>query len=155
VTIKNILLATDFTACSDRAADDARECADRFGATLHLLHVVTDPLHLGWDGYSRAADLMDEVDTLKASAEQQLRRLGAQWGELRGRIETATAFGDPADEVLKYARAHDIGLIVCGTHSRRGLERAIMGSVAEKLVRRATCPVLTVGMDCAKAARAA
>jgi K+-sensing histidine kinase KdpD len=53
-------------------------------------------------------------------------------------------WGDPVDVILDYARAHDIGLIICGTHGRRGLDRLAMGSVAERLLRHAACPVLMV-----------
>jgi nucleotide-binding universal stress UspA family protein len=56
----------------------------------------------------------------------------------------ATAWGDPSDEVLKYADCHDIDLVVCGTHGRRGWNHFMMGSVAERIVRLARCPVLTV-----------
>ena len=145
MTIRNILLATDFTKCSDRAADNARDFAGRFKATVHLLHIITQPLHEAWAGYSRAADLVAEVDALEVSARRELDTLVAEWSELAGNIEITTGFGDPATEILKYACEHDIDLIVCGTHGRRGLERAVMGSVAENLVRRAGCPVLTVG----------
>jgi nucleotide-binding universal stress UspA family protein len=60
-------------------------------------------------------------------------------------VEIAAPAGDPADAVIQYANEHGIDLIVCGTHGRRGLDRFVMGSVAERIVRLAPCAVLTVG----------
>jgi nucleotide-binding universal stress UspA family protein len=62
----------------------------------------------------------------------------------KDRLVVATAVGDPQEQILEYARANGIDLIVCGTHARRGLERLVMGSVSERLVQFAPCPVLTV-----------
>jgi nucleotide-binding universal stress UspA family protein len=61
-----------------------------------------------------------------------------------GRVEVATAIGEPAHEILAFAKAQHADLVVIGTHGRTGLQHALMGSVAERVVRRATCPVLTV-----------
>jgi nucleotide-binding universal stress UspA family protein len=61
-----------------------------------------------------------------------------------GQVEAATAIGEPAHEILAFAKAQSADLVVIGTHGRTGLQHALMGSVAERVVRRATCPVLTV-----------
>jgi nucleotide-binding universal stress UspA family protein len=121
--IEKILLATDFSRPSDAAAQVAAEHARRFGARVHVLHVV-------WPG----AD--PTPDPRLAQLAQELR--GA------GEVVTAVESGVPAAEIVRYATRHGIDLIVLGTHGRTGVTRTLIGSVAERVVRTAPCPVLTV-----------
>jgi nucleotide-binding universal stress UspA family protein len=118
------LLPTDFSEASDGAARVARDLAGETGAILHVVHVVppvTDP----------------------ANAAERLADVGRQLADGR-RIETALLSGRIAHEIVRYARARRIDLIVLGTHGRTGFSRAILGSVAEAVVRLAPCLVLTV-----------
>jgi nucleotide-binding universal stress UspA family protein len=122
--VEDILFATDFSDASSAAAQLARDMAHRTGATLHVVHVVppvTDPA--------------DSTDRL----EREARRLGSGIS-----MESALLSGRPARQIVDYARQKRIGLIVLGTHGRSGFSRAILGSVAEAVVRLAPCPVLTV-----------
>ena len=122
--LAEVLFPTDFSAPSDAAAGVARELARESGARLHLLHVVplaTDP------GDSAAL----------------LRRLATALGEGL-RVETAHLSGRVARSIVGYARDKGIDLIVLGTHGRTGVSHAILGSVAEAVVRLAPCLVLTV-----------
>jgi nucleotide-binding universal stress UspA family protein len=80
----------------------------------------------------------------EAEARLQLEKVAESTGLRTDHVVLATAWGDPADEILKYAREHAVDLVVCGTHGRRGVDRLIMGSVAERVLRLAPCPVLTV-----------
>jgi universal stress protein A len=63
------------------------------------------------------------------------------------KVEVATSIGEPAHEILDFAKAQRVDLVVIGTHGRTGIQHALMGSVAERVVRRSTCPVLTVRPD--------
>jgi universal stress protein A len=104
------------------------------------LHVVTEPLHEAWSGFVPAKSFMETTDRLQREARHRLEELVSH----DQRVIVATAWGDASDEILKYARNHDIDLVVCGTHGRRGWNHLVMGSVAERIVRLAPCPVLTV-----------
>ena len=122
-----LLLPTDFSENSEAAGLVAREIARRWGARLHIAHVVsplTDP----------------------ADAAARLTRLSAVLGEGL-RVETALLSGRVGRQIIDYARDKKIGLIVLGTHGRTGVSRALLGSVAESVVRLAPCPVLTVPGD--------
>jgi nucleotide-binding universal stress UspA family protein len=121
---RDVLFATDFSAASEEAARVAREMARQWGARLHVVHVVPPVTDPGW-----GAD--------------QLKRLAGPPAE-GIQIETALLSGRPARAILSYARDKGVGLIVLGTHGRTGVSRAMLGSVAESVVRMAHCPVLTV-----------
>jgi nucleotide-binding universal stress UspA family protein len=84
------------------------------------------------------------VQRLEGEACKEIGQLSALADVQPGRLVVATVWGDASEQILKYAATHRIDLIVCGTHGRHGWDRVIMGSVAERLVRLAPCPVLTV-----------
>jgi nucleotide-binding universal stress UspA family protein len=107
-----------------------------------------------WASYAPAAEIIGTIDRLEADARLRLERMVPSDDLTGGRVVVATEWGDPVDEILKYASRHDIDLIVCGTHGRRGWNHLVMGSVAENVVRLAPCPVLTVPAHAAAAAAA-
>jgi len=144
IALKNVLVATDFSECSQAAVAQARALAEAFSARVHLLHVVTEPLHEVWACYAPGADFLTLVEKLQAGARERLALIASPDEVASGRVVLAAVWGDPCDEVLKYARAHNVDLIVCGTHGRRGWDHVVMGSVAQSVVRTAPCPVLTV-----------
>lgn len=136
IALNHILVATDFGEASDAALTYGRALARTFGATLHVLHVVenffmrptvADPYLLQATAAKRLNELLTDEDrvTLRAHAV----------------IETS---GAPAAAITAYARSANIDLIVMGTHGRGAVEHLLMGSVAERVVRTAPCPVLTV-----------
>ena len=155
ITLKNILVATDFSECSERAVEEARALAKGFDARLHMLHVVTEPFHEVWAGYAPAVDFVGILKKYHADARRRLESVCPHKEVTSGRVVIATAAGDPVDEILRYAQAHDVNLIVCGTHGRHGLEHVLIGSVAERVVRLAPCPVLTVSATPPRATAAA
>jgi nucleotide-binding universal stress UspA family protein len=145
LAIKNILVPTDFSEASDAALTYGRELAGRFGATLHLLH-ATDNLQLAALGEPYYGEtLMDLQRTIEATARKRLEELAIDSDRsgppTRRTAVTSTA---PALAIVEYARSHQIDLIVMGTHGRGPLTHLVMGSVAERVVRIAPCPVLTV-----------
>jgi nucleotide-binding universal stress UspA family protein len=144
IALKNILVPTDFSECSVAAVRQGSVLAAAFDASLHLLHIATAPFSEPWAGYTPGAEFVHIVRRLDAEGRQQLETMARSTGLRAEQVVLATAWGDPADEILKYAREHAVDLVVCGTHGRRGFDRLIMGSVAERVLRLAPCPVLTV-----------
>lgn len=145
MTLKNVLVATDFSEASDAALTYGRTLARMFGATLHVLH-VTENVYLrsfGSEAYVPAVpDLQAEVDE---AARKQLDALvidsDGSGPATRKVLRTANA---PAREIIEYAAAEGIDLIVMGTHGRTGFAKLFLGSVAERVLATAPCPVLTV-----------
>lgn len=144
MTVKTILVPVDFSAHSMRALESGKTLADKFGASLHVLTVVPDPFVLPDPGPWYVPLPENYGKGLREDAESHLRGLLTQDEQARFRAETAVAFGDPYREILEYAKRASIDLIVMGTHGRGGVAHALMGSVAEKIVRTASCPVLTM-----------
>lgn len=140
-----ILVPTDFSATSDAALDYARTLAERFGASLHLLHVV-DNAYLSGDMasemYTPAISSIREALLKDVEGRLALRLPDGDRKRFRG--TTQALVGTGARTIVDYAAAHGIDLIVMGTHGRSGLAHLLMGSVAERVVRLAPCPVLTV-----------
>ena len=143
--IRTILVPTDFSGASDRALTYARSLADAFGATIQLLHVFENPFAAGafMDMYTPAPD--DYVERLHQQAQTKLEELLTQTERATSRGVVATRMGLPAQEILDYARDHGtVDMIVIATTGRGRVSRFVMGSVADKIVRAAPCPVLTV-----------
>jgi glycine betaine transporter len=140
-----ILVPTDFSEPSDAALDYAKEIASRFGASLHLVHVMEDPVVTGVFGApTYVPDSPGASAALRADAEFRLtQRLNAAT-RAGFCVTSEVLYGPNAPTIVKRARELAIDLIVMGTHGRTGMAHAIMGSVAERVVRFAFCPVLTV-----------
>ena len=142
--IKRILLPTDFSEDSNHAMKYACELADRFAAELHVLHIIQELSALipqGGLSYMPPANLVEE---LKEEASKEITQVPPEdWSEEHNVVRHVTE-GTPFLEVVRYAKEHEIDLIVMGTHGRTGLAHMLLGSVAEKVVRKAGCPVLTV-----------
>jgi nucleotide-binding universal stress UspA family protein len=140
---KRICCPIDFSDASRAAMELAADLARRFGAELVLVHAYPVPGYTFPDGSVVASPRM-----MQELADQAARHLAEWRGEAEKlgvpRVTTATAVGEPAGEILAYAAEHRVDVLVLGTHGRTGLEHALMGSVAERVVRRAKIPVLTV-----------
>jgi universal stress protein A len=141
--IKRILVPVDLGNSSERALDYARTMAERFDASLVLLHVVPNPY------VTAASDVylpppQEFLDELEQDARTQLNGLVAErdWGRLK--VESVVKVGNPQIEIVEYAVAAQVDLIVMGTHGRTGVAHLVLGSVAERVVRTAPCPVLTL-----------
>jgi nucleotide-binding universal stress UspA family protein len=135
--IQTILHATDFSDRSQPAFQMACALARQLGARLILLHVAVPPVAVYGEGM---------MATLPVNDLEAIRRqlLDVKVPDPQVPIERRVVEGDPAEEIVRVARDVPCDLIVLGTHGRSGLERLLMGSVAEQVVRRAVCPVLTV-----------
>jgi nucleotide-binding universal stress UspA family protein len=145
VTWKKILVATDFGEASAAALRYGRELATAFAATLRLLHVAEDlsVTGLGVNGY---VGLPPEVlQDIERAARQQTEDLVTDDDRRLLKAEAITISSNRiAGTIVEYARANAVDLIVVGTHGRRALSHMMLGSVAERVVRTAPCPVLTV-----------
>jgi nucleotide-binding universal stress UspA family protein len=140
---KRICCPIDFSDASRAAMEMAADLSRRFGADLVLLHAYPVPGYTFPDGSVVASPKM--LQDLAEGAQRHLEewrgeaeRLGAP------RVATAKSAGDAAKEIVSFARDEGVDLLVLGTHGRSGLEHALMGSITERVLRKAHCPVLTV-----------
>jgi nucleotide-binding universal stress UspA family protein len=145
IQLKRILVPVDFSEFGKHALRYGCEFARRFGADLHLLHVLEDAYPMVPEAGMLLPAQTDYLAELRVSAQKAIEKLPeGDWANGIGEVIRHVETGTPFLEVIRYARAHDIDLIVIGTHGRSGLVHMLMGSVAEKIVRKSPCPVLTV-----------
>jgi len=140
VTLERILVPVDFSDCSLDALEYAAVVAQQAKASLLLLHVL-EPVSYGLDftlGHSRTREQVREAWT------KRLEELASSLTVPHVPVESRLRGGLPADSILDSARTLPCDLIVMGTHGRRGISHAFSGSVAEAVLRKARCPVLTV-----------
>ncbi len=140
--IKEILFPTDFTEGALHALPYAADMARSCQAKLHIIHVIYD-VATASGLYVPHVSFDQMYQDLEKSARKELENFG--FDELKGlkNVEYAVLRGIPYEEILKYAQEKNISIIVLGTHGRKGLDRFLFGSTAEKVVRYSTCPVLT------------
>jgi nucleotide-binding universal stress UspA family protein len=139
----NILVAVDFSQTSDDAMATAAELSRPGHAQVHLLHVVPDvavPIATDPIAYDFTPFLQQGIDT----ARQRLAEAAARHGFEPALLTTAVESGAPAAEIVRYADKHAIDLIVLGAHGHGFVDRLLIGSVAERVARRAPCAVLMV-----------
>jgi universal stress protein A len=140
--LKRILVPTDFSAPADEALDYALSLGRPFGAAVTLLHVFEDPFALSL--YSEQyvpmpPEMRDEIlDHIRARLAERVARSG------RTDVTSIILTGPTAPTIAESAREQKADLIVMGTHGRHGVTHLLLGSVAERVVRTAPCPVLTV-----------
>lgn len=142
--LQSILCPTDFSEFSEHAIRYACELAEKFGAELHLLNVLQDYAEVARGSGEMFVPFTDWLPELRKQSQDQLaKQPGPEWSP-KVHVHRTTRVGPPVDEIAKYAKEHNIDLIVQGTHGRRGVKHMLLGSVAENIVRYAPCPVLTV-----------
>jgi universal stress protein A len=138
---KVILVPTDFSPASAKALEYAQLLGARFNGSLNLLHVVEDPVAtVGPEAY--VVDLPALREQIVHDAERRLAEVAAPLSGVT--VTTEVLVGSPARAIAKVAADRGAGLIVMGTHGRGGLAHLLLGSVAERVIRTAHCPVLTV-----------
>jgi nucleotide-binding universal stress UspA family protein len=139
---KNILVPTDLSDGADEALDYACELARTFGAKIHLLNVIGIPaLGVPELGVALTGSVIDSIVRDNQSALDRIAETKRQQVDI-GEVLLRT--GDARDVINQTAKELNCDLIVMGTHGRRGVSRALLGSVTETVVRTAPCPVLTV-----------
>ena len=132
MNVRNILCPVDFSDHSQYALRQAEQLAREYDAELHLIYV--EDIGPPGVGYTTEREL--------EKSKHLLESISCDTTDLA--IHRKLLLGDPADEICEYASANQIELIVIATHGRTGIKRVVMGSVAEAVVRRAACPVMTV-----------
>ncbi len=133
-----ILHPTDFSERSQCAFGLACSLARDHGARLVVLHVASPPMI----AFGNGVPVHDQLEDNRVPLEKKLHEIQPSGSELR--IEHRLERGDPAERILRVAHETGCDLIVMGTHGRSGLGRMLMGSIAEEVLRKATCPVLTI-----------
>jgi len=153
IRLKRILVPTDFGEVADAALTYGRELARTFGANLDVLHVADNVFarSIGIEGY---VSTFPEVQRdIEETARIQLDRLvGDEDRALLGARAVIRTSNSPASAIVAYSRDANVDLIVMGTHGRSGLAHALLGSIAERVVQHAPCPVLIVPRRAARAA---
>ena len=138
---QRILVPTDGSTGTERAIEHAADLAAVHGATVHCIYVVNSgsytslPMDTSWEGIGDV--LRGEGESAIERAEEILRERGVD-------VEARLVDGSPSREIVRYAEREDCDLIVMGTHGRGGIDRLLLGSVAEHVVRSSSVPVLTV-----------
>jgi len=140
ITLRKILVPVDFSKHSAHAMQYGEEFAARFRAELHLLHSFETMPIMSGDGAYFPPDVAAEEE---AAATRTLEGLKVNTVD-EAQVVRKLKHGHPFVEIVRYAKDNEIDLIVMGTHGRGAIAHMLLGSVAEKVVRKAPCPVLTV-----------
>jgi len=143
VALRNILVATDFSEPSNVAVAYGRDLARNYNARLHVIHVVEDVmLRYGAEVGIGLPALQD--DMVKAARRELESRITEEDRKQLNAVAVIDTGANIALAICDYAKSNAIDLIVTGTHGRGAVQHFLMGSVAERVVRTAPCPVLTV-----------
>ncbi|QEH33781.1 Putative universal stress protein [Aquisphaera giovannonii] len=154
IEIRRILVPTDFSEHSRHALEYACSLAERFEAELILLHVLSEIVPAGPEPLLMPVMPPEFYEESEARARESLAgSLRPEWGRPAG-VKSAVCWGSPVESIVEYAAEHAANLIVIATHGRTGLSHVLLGSVAERIVREACCPVLTIRDRREKPARA-
>lgn len=143
-----ILTAIDFSESSDHAFEYALTLARQFGAELTVLHVINEPVDLRGFYVPHISFEQLEKEIEDGAVKMMEKFCSEKLGDY-SRYRTAIVTGIPYEEIIRAAEEADASLIVLGTHGRTGIDHLIFGSTAERVVRSAACPVLTIRMTAA------
>jgi nucleotide-binding universal stress UspA family protein len=141
--IKNILVPTDFSSLSQSALEYARDLADNMNATIHILHVIDKsmPFVPGKQNLSES----ELTAALEADTRKQLSAFIAEAeNDTNIKVIGVIKHGIDFEEIVKYAKEACTDIIVIATHGRTGIMHSLLGSVAEKVIQHAKCPVLVI-----------
>ena|SRR5579871_1148790 len=141
---RRILIGVDFSDYSKEALADAAVLAKHFGADLYLFHAFDVPAYYVPSMGGRGLKVLDWLRTLREDAHKQLEALAWEVQQQGVKVHPTLKEGVPFREIPKAAKEMEADLIVLGTHGRTGLDRFLMGSVAEEVARRAPCPILLI-----------
>jgi nucleotide-binding universal stress UspA family protein len=144
LTLKTILVPTDFSDASQAALEYAKGLAEAFNASLHIVHVMEDLLAQAWSAEVYVASMPNLRSEIDKEARERLATMVTADERQRFSVTTDVLAGNPFLEIIRYAKAQSIDIIVIGTHGRGPIAHMLLGSVAEKVVRKSPCPVLTV-----------
>jgi nucleotide-binding universal stress UspA family protein len=143
VKVKKIMFPVDFTESSHKVAKHVKFYAQALGAELTLIHTIRGPED--FSGFEMGAAWWSsyEGELLKGAQKAMDSFMEEEFGGMKG-VKNVVLIGDIVEEIVKYAQKNNIDLIIVGTHGRKGLEKVVFGSVAEGIVKKAHCPVLSI-----------
>lgn len=141
--IKKILVPIDFSDYSKNALKYAARFAKQFNAKIYLIYVVEPMIYPADFSMGQVAIPSTDID-LHSRAEEELKKLAKDIINSNSQVEILIKTGKPFVEIIETASANDIDLIIIATHGHTGVEHLLFGSTAEKVVRKAPCPVLTL-----------
>jgi nucleotide-binding universal stress UspA family protein len=144
IELNRICVPTDFSEQADHALKYAVTLAERFGATLHLLHVVQDIAPTVPEPGLAILPTDEIMRSLERGALEGLEKMLPSESATKMQVVRAVRHGVPFHEICRYAKQENIDLLVLGTHGRTGLAHFLLGSVVERVVRSSPCPVLSV-----------
>ncbi len=143
--LSKVLFPSDFSDLSLHAFSYAKSFATTYQAELHVIHVVDEATQYWMAMGPNSLPVGPPPEELIQAARQELKKfVGQHLADVEDSVRTDVLIGRPFMEIIRYARENDIDLIVLGTHGRSGLKHALLGSVAERVVRKSHCPVLTI-----------
>lgn len=141
--VKKILFAVELSSLSPQIAQWANLMGKQFNVEVHVLHIVPEIDYWGV-AYAVPPSRMDDRHKLIQEAEKKLEEFSEQNLDTSINLKTKVGIGSPAEEIIKYATEQEISLLIIGTHGKSGLDRAIFGSVADRVLRFSPVPVLCV-----------
>ncbi len=145
IKLKKVLVPTDFSDSARQALRYGMSFAKEYGAELVLLHVVEN-LTVGYASDLFPVPMAEVFQEISGYAKGELAKLGQEARERGLTVQEHVVQGKPSAEIIRFASANAIDVIVLGTHGKGMLDQALFGSTTERVVRRAPCPVLTVRM---------
>jgi len=140
---ERILVPIDFSDHSKKALVYAKEIAESYGANLQLLHVIEDTIHPAFS-LSGKSSIFDLVPGIEEDCRRRIEKLIQETGVSKENTEIIVKGGQAAHDIIKFAKENSSDLVVIATHGLTGIEHLLLGSVTEKVVRMAPCPVFTV-----------
>ena len=146
INLKRILVPTDFSESARHALLYGTSFAREYKGELILVHVVEN-LTVGYASDLFPVPMAEVFDEISGYAKAELAKLGAEVKEKGITVRELVVQGKPSAEIVRVAREETADMIVLGTHGKGMLDKALFGSTAERVIRRAPCPVLTVGLE--------
>ncbi len=140
---ERILVPVDFSDHSKKALTYAKEISDSYGANLQLLHVIEDTIHPAFS-LSGKSSIFDLVPGIEEDCRRRMEKMVLEAGIIKENAEIIVKGGQAAHDIIKFAKDNSSDLVVIATHGLTGIEHLLLGSVTEKVVRMAPCPVFTV-----------
>jgi nucleotide-binding universal stress UspA family protein len=141
--VKKILFPIDFASNFEALVPWVQTFADKFGATVYVLFVAQDLTHFA-TFYVPHGNIEDFQRQAVDSARKRMAAAVEEFFKKFPQLETRVELGAPAEKILAFVQKEKVDMIIMGAHGRAGLERVIFGSVANKVVKSASCPVLTI-----------
>jgi len=141
--VQKILFPIDFASNFETVVPWVETFADKFGATVYVLFVAQDLSHFA-TFYVPHGNIEDFQKQAIDSARKRMAAAAEEFSKKFPKLETRVELGAPADKILEFAQKEKVDMIIMGAHGRKGLERAIFGSVANKVIKSASCPVFAV-----------